>query len=438
MHPFAGCISFRQTEWGPPCDPCERMFMRKLYCAAMLVALFVTSSCGASTPTELSTPDTGFHNLGDGNTDFAFALYGELCSESGDDNIMFSPFCISSALGMAWAGARGETEAAMAAVLGFDADQQAVHNGFRRLFSLVGRELCEPVDDPVVLNMANALWVDGSHPLLDDYTDLVSEYYRAEARNVDFEGDPETQRLSINDWVGERTENRILDLLGPGSVTTATRVVLTSAVYFKGNWRVQFNPDLTRDGTFTTLSGEEVEVPFMSQTQSIPFHRGDGFRAAALPYSDGSFRLILLLPDGDLEEFEQSLDRTTLEAVIDGFQPRDITLVMPPFEFDTDYSLTPVLSAMGMDDAFDASRADFSGFTGDRDLFISAVVHKAYVRVDETGTEAAAATGVVMAMTAMPADPPELFLLNRPFVFLIVDDMSGAVLFMGRVADPSI
>jgi serpin B len=171
---------------------------------------------------------------------------------------------------------------------------------------------------------------------------------------------------------------------------------------------------------------------------NIPFYRGNGFRAVAMQYSDLQSRMIIVFPDGDFLQFQQDLDPEMLEEVVGGMSTREVAVVMPPFEFDTDYSLTPVLGEMGMGDAFDASRADFSGFTGERDLFITAVVHKAFVKVDETGTEAAAATGLIMATTAMPSDPPELFLLDRPFVFLIIDDRSDTVLFMGRVTDPSL
>lgn len=409
--------------------------MKKLFSVLLLSAL--TAACGASRPVESPLPDSGFQDLREANTGFAFELFGRLCRDAGEDNVMFSPFCISSALGMAWAGARGGTEAEMAGVLGFDTSQPAVHNGFSRLFGLIGREGVEPGDDPITLNIANALWVDGNFPLLDDYVNLADEYYGAEARNMDFSGDPDGERLVINDWVAEMTGDRIMDLLGPGTVTTATRVVLTSAVYFLGNWRYQFNPEHTRDGVFTTLSGSEVTVPFMSRTMSIPFYRGSGFRAVAMQYSDLQSRMIILFPDGDFEAFQNSLDPGMLEEVAGGLALREVAVVMPPFEFTTDYSLSTVLSGMGMDDAFDASHADFSGFTGSRDLFISDVVHKAFVKVDETGTEAAAATGVIMATTAMPSDPPELFLLDRPFVFLIMDDRSDTVLFMGRVTDPA-
>lgn len=429
----ACCISFRQSRYLFP--DTGRNDMKKLITVALLSSLI--AACGASRPVENPVPDTGFQDLRDANNSFAFELFGRLCREAGTDNVMFSPFCISSALGMAWGGARGATETGMADVLGFDSLQQAVHNGFSRLFGLISRDGIDPSANPVTLRIANALWVDGNFPLLDDYVNLAGDYYGAEARNIDFAGDPDAGRLVINDWVEEMTSDRIRDLLGPGSVTTATRVVLTSAVYFQGNWRFQFNPDLTRDGVFNTLSGTEVTVPFMSRTMDVPFYRGDGFRAVALQYSDLQSRMIILLPDGGLGEFQNDLDPGVLEEVAGGLAVREVAVVMPPFEFTTDYALSSVLSDMGMEEAFDGSRADFSGFTGSRDLFISEVVHKAFVKVDETGTEAAAATGVIMATTAMPSDPPELFLLDRPFVFLIIDDRSDTVLFMGRVTDPS-
>ncbi len=404
---------------------------------SVVAVLLLLGSCGASRPVERVQPETVVQDLKEGNTEFAFDLFEKLCLESGEDNVMFSPFCISSALGMAWAGARGETESQMAMALGFGDSQSAVHNGFARLFSLIQREQAEPADDPIILNIANALWVQRTFPLLDDYTDLVRESYRAEARNMDFTGAPDAERQTINDWVEDRTAGRITDLLGPGTVNEATRVVLTSAVYFKGNWECEFNRDLTRNGVFTTMAGERIDVPFMHQTGDFQYFRGNGFSVLSLPYSDGNSRMLVFLPEGDVRRFQQEFDRQDLEQALQGLGTREVLLAMPPFEFTASYSLTGPLSELGITDAFSSERADFSGFTGGRDLFISEVVHKAFVKVDETGTEAAAATGLIMATTAMPSDPPLPFILDRPFVFLIMDDISGTVLFMGRVANPA-
>jgi len=407
--------------------------MKRLGYPLMVSLCFASISCARST--NHIVPDTGFHDPGQGNTGFAFALFARLCRDAGEENVMFSPISISSALAMTWAGAGGETGAQMAAVLGFDEDQAGVHGGFSRLLSLLAREGLEQSANPVVLNIANALWVQQSFPLLNDYTDLVRNSYRAEARNMNFMESPDAQRVIINEWVAEKTAQRITDLLGYGSVTGATRVVLTSAVYFLGTWQYEFNRDLTREGTFTTLAGNRVSTPFMHRTGDYPHYQGQGFSALDLRYSDGMCRMILVLPDGAPDP--GLLSPETLRAITSGFQTRKVALAMPSFEFTASCNLAGNLQAMGMEHAFSENLADFSGFTGGRDLFISDVVHKAFVKVDESGTEAAAATGVVMATTAMPADPPVPFVLDRPFIFLIVDDLSETVLFIGRVADPT-
>ncbi len=400
-----------------------------------VAALLTLASCGVSAPNPM--PGADIRPLRESGAQFAVDLYKVVCLESGEENVMLSPFCISSALGMVWAGARGETEAEMAEVLRLRGEPAEIHAGFHRLIGLILREDVEPVDDPVTLNFANALWVERTYPLLDEYTGIVRDSYRAEAENLDFQGDPEGGRAEINRWVEEKTEGLIKDLLAPGSITRATRAVLTSAVYFKGDWMHRFNPEATMPGTFTTFAGDPVEVRFMHRTGDYPFYAGEGCRALSLPYSDGRCRMLVILPDGDLRRFEREFTVETLRRLDEGLAEREVALTMPPFRFNTTYGLVEILSDMGMPLAFDCGAADFSGFSGSRDLFISEVIHKAYVKVDETGTEAAAATGVVMALTAMPADPPERFVLDRPFMFLIVDDLSGAVLFMGRVADPS-
>jgi serpin B len=328
----------------------------------------------------------------------------------------------------------------MAAVLRFDQDQSLVHQGFSRIGSLLDGDEREALCDgePVTLDIANALWVESTFPLSEGFVDLVVGHYGAEARNVDFAGAPETQRLLINDWVSDATADRINDLLGPGTVSEATRVVLTNAVYFKGSWLDEFDADLTRDGSFTNLEGDELTVPMMHRAGDVGYSEGFGCRAVSLPYSDGASSMLLILPDSDFAGFESRFDGEVLAGIVDGLDVEEVILAMPSFEFTASYGLESALSALGMIDAFDPSMADFSGMTGGRDLFVSAVVHKAFIRVDETGTEAAAATGVVMALTAMPSTEPLRFVLDRPFLFVVTDGLTGSVLFMGRVADPSI
>ncbi len=422
--------------------------MHRILTTLAAAAALLPGACGGSGVVEGPVPagdplpditDADLATLSAGNREFALALFGGLCLESGDGNVMFSPYSISSALAMTWAGASGTTAGEMAAVLGFDIDRPLVHSGFRRIGGMLDPEgraaMCE--GDPIELDAANAVWAEAGFPLLDTYVGIVTGCYRAEARNADFSGNPEAQRQTINGWVSEATHGRIEDLLGPGSISADTRMVLTNAVYFKGSWLDEFDPGQTREGSFTTLAGVEKTVPLMHRTDDMDYFDGEGFRAVSLPYSDGASRMVAILPDSGVREFEQRFSTADLTAMTDGFSTREVFLAMPRFECTSSFSLSPVLSGMGMAGAFDPSTADFSGMTGGRDLFVSDVVHKAFVRVDETGTEAAAATGVIMALTAMPQDQPVQFVLDRPFVFLIIDDLTGTVLFMGRMADPT-
>lgn len=375
----------------------------------------------------------------DGNTDFALELFSELTAEEPEGNLFFSPFSVSTALAMTYAGAEGETARQMAHTLHYTLPEDRLHGAFsetlRRLDPAFREEMIYEEFEPLTLEIANAIWVERGFHLSRDYTELVESSYGARAENVDFSGDPEGSRIAINEWVADRTRDRILDLLPPGVIDTLTRVVLTNAVYFKGAWGNQFEEALTRDEDFTTLGGEVVRVPTMHQTERLAHCRARGCTAVRLPYSDWASSMLILLPDGDLGDFERSLDRETLEEITGRLTGGEVALSLPRFEFTSSFSLSETLESMGMTDAFGAE-ADFSGMTGDRDLYISAVIHKAFVKVDETGTEAAAATAVVMGLGCAATEPPFEIRIDRPFVFVLMDDITGSILFMGRVADP--
>jgi serpin B len=253
---------------------------------------------------------------------------------------------------------------------------------------------------------------------------------------LDFENAPEASRVTINDWVSEQTEDRIEDLIPQGVIDALTRLVLTNAIYFNAAWDNPFEPGLTADGTFHLLDGGKVSVPMMRQTKSLGYARDEGVQAVELPYDGQELSMVVLLPDaGEFEAFENTLDAGRVDAIVKDISYRQIALSLPRFEVESDFSLVDALTAMGMPDAFTGA-ADFSGMTGSRDLFIAEVVHKAFVSVDEAGTEAAAATAVVMEKMAMPEEPVEVT-VDRPFVFLIRDLETGVVLFVGRVVDPS-
>jgi len=416
------------------------MRMSKLpmgYLAGALACLMTLAcSAGATVETDLEP------QLVQGNTAFGLDLFAQLAEGSPDGNLFVSPYSISTALAMTWAGAEGSTAEQMAEVLHFDLPEEQVHTLFGAIQTKLGeefrRQYIEGPGDPLTLEVANALWAQERFALLPGYADLVRDSYDAEARNLDFVGDPEGSRQTINAWVEEKTRDRIRDLLPAGSIDAMTRLVITNAVYFKGSWSDPFEEEATSDGEFTLSDGSTVEVPMMHQTERFPYYDAGDCRVLELPYADYSSSMICLLPEGDMAEFEQGLTAERLDDMVSKLSSTEVELTMPSFEFTSSFRLSEVLKDMGMTRAFEPGEADFSGMTGDGDLYISAVIHKAFVKVDEEGTEAAAATAVVMTLTAMqPAEEPVVFSLDRPFLFLIRDKTTGSILFMGRVADPS-
>lgn len=413
--------------------------------ATTLLTLLGCSGTGAavaqSNKKRVTSPDVTPASLADlvsGNSAFAFDLYQVLREEEG--NFFYSPHSISLALAMTYAGARGETEQQMVDVLHFALSQDRLHPAFNGLdLELAGRgEGAEGKNEEGFrLNIVNALWGQEGYGFLPEFLDLLAENYGAGLRLLDFASAPEESRVTINDWVSEQTEDKIKDLIPQGAIGSLTRLVLTNAIYFNAAWNNPFEPDATRDGTFYLLDGGEVTVPMMRQTESFGYAEGEGYQAVELLYDGRELSMVILLPDaGEFEAFEGSLDAERVDAIIEAMTNREVALTMPKFEFDSDFSLSQSLAAMGMQEAFTES-ADFSGMTGNRDLFISDVIHQAFVSVDEAGTEAAAATAVIMAELAMPAEPVEIT-MDHPFIFMIRDIQTGAILFVGRVADPSV
>jgi serpin B len=372
-----------------------------------------------------------------GNSTFAFNLYQALRGEDG--NLFYSPYSISLALAMTYAGARGETGQQMADTLHFTLSQNRLHPAFNSLDIELGKrgEGAEGKDsEGFRLNIVNAIWGQKGFSFLPEFLDVLAENYGAGLRTLDFAGAPEESRLIINDWVSDQTEGRIEDLIPQGLIDILTRLVLTNAIYFNAAWQYPFSEGATVDSQFYLLDGGEVTVPVMSQTESFGYAEGDDYQAVELLYDGGELSMVILLPrEGHFEAFEESLDAQRVSAIISTLDQSQVALTMPKFEFESAFKMRETLMAMGMPVAFTGD-ADFSGMTGGRELFISQVVHKAFVSVDEAGTEAAAATAVIMKVTALPTTPVE-FRVNRPFIFLIRDIETGSLLFMGRVSNPA-
>ena len=376
-------------------------------------------------------------SLVDGDSAFAFELYQSLKEKDG--NLFYSPHSISLALAMTYAGARSETAQQMADTLHFTLPQERLHPAFNSLALELGKrgQGAQGKDgEGFRLNIVNAIWGQDGYNFQPAFLDVLAENYGAGLRILDFIKETEKSRVTINQWVSDQTEDRIKDLIPQGAIDDLTRLVLTNAVYFNAAWQHQFNKNQTEDGQFHLLDGKQVTVPMMKQTESFGFAKGAGYQAIELPYDGNELSMVILLPeDGQFKAFEEDLQTQQVSDIINSLRGSRVDLTMPRFEFDSEFSLKDTLAKMGMPVAFTDS-ADFSGMTGKRELSISNVIHKAFVSVDETGTEAAAATAVIVGVTSAPVEPPVELTIDRPFIFLIRDIETGAIIFVGRVLNP--
>jgi serpin B len=390
-------------------------------------------------------PPRDLSELVDGNTAFAFDLYRLLAEQQEGENLFYSPYSISLALAMTYAGASGETEDQMAHALRFTLLDERLHAAFNALDQelaqrgegVLGKDEADRQHPKGFrLNICNAIWGQDGYTFLDPFLDTLAANYGAGLRVLDFARGPEESRVIINDWIRRQTEGRIEDLIPQGTIDPLTRLVLTNAVYFNADWAYPFEESVTRDGPFTLLDGSRVVVPMMHQIESFGYAEGEGYQAVELPYDGHEMSMVIILPERDrFDEFESSLDGNRVQEIISDLTDREVALKIPSFEFDSRFELGQALEELGMPAAFSGA-ADFSGMTGTKDLFISDVLHKAFVSVDEQGTEAAAATAVVMVEgEEMPADPVAVD-VDHPFLLMIRDIETGTLLFVGRVLNP--
>jgi serpin B len=363
---------------------------------------------------------------------FACDLYRELKREAG--NLTFSPLSISAAMGMAYAGAAESTKAEMRQVLHLPAEDAAAFKGYRSLFAGLDASAKSGGSRWVV---ANALWAQKGMALRPEFARTARESFGAEAGELDFRAAPEPARATMNQWVEKKTEKRIQDLFPQGSIDGQTRLVIANAVYFKGRWEEPFAKEHTRPETFHLGAGAETQAPTMFVSERFRLARIAEARVLELPYKGGQLSMLVLLPDSveGLASLENRLDADSLLTWTSAMDERKVEVHLPRFTSTREFSLARTLAVLGMPSAFDARTADFSGIDGARDLHISLVAHKAFVDVNEEGTEAAAATGVVTTVTSITM--PERFRVDRPFLYLIRDRASGCILFLGRVTDPT-
>jgi serpin B len=365
----------------------------------------------------------------DGNTSFALSLYHAIRDRAG--NLIVSPLSVSTALGMTYGAARGETARQMAEVLAFALPQGRVHAAFHALLASLDAD-----GSSREFALANALWAQEGYGFLEEYLDLIRTQYGALLEEVDFREQAEDARHRINAWVAEKTRDRIEELLARGTVGAGTRLVLVNAIYLLAAWERPFSLDDAVDGAFHLATGETVQVSRMTQTAEFPYACVEDVQLLELPYEGGDLSMLLVLPSPEtaLSAVEASLTPGRLAEWVEALSPTRVTVQLPTFTLRSALSLRDVLAEMGMPLAF-SDAADFSGLTGRPDLCVDDVIHEAFIEVDEQGTEAAAATAVVIRTTAMPFDPV-VFLADRPFLFLLRDRNTGTILFMGRVSDP--
>ena len=373
------------------------------------------------------------------NEAFALSAYHQMTAGAG--NLVFSPASISIALAMTYAGAAGTTASEMAAALHFSLPPERLHPAFDALdlaLASRGQGFKGADGGPMRVDVVNAAWAERTFTFLPAYLDILATSYGAGINLLDFVNAADSSRQTINAWVASQTNDKIQNLLPEGSVDSMTRLVLTNAVYLNAAWQTPFDPTNSYDGgSFTLLDNSTVTTRMMSAgLGNIPAVKGTGFVAAALPYDDERLSLLLVIPDaGTFTAFEAALDQPTLDGIVASLSPQPVALSIPPFKIETEQKLVGLLQGLGMTSAFTPGLADFSGMDGGLDLYISDVIHKAYIAVAEKGTEAAAATAVVIRNAALPSG---LYVTaNRPFLYFLRDEPTSAVLFMGRVVNPN-
>jgi serpin B len=374
---------------------------------------------------------------------FGGDLYSVLAEEAAGGNVVVSPASIVTALAMTYAGAAGPTADEMAKVLHLQLSGDALHQAFNMLDSLLesrswqGRDP-DGNDEGVLVKTANSLWAQKDLAFEKLFLDILAADYGAGVRLVDYKTAAEAARKTINEWVAAQTEDKITDLIPQGALDALTRLVLVNAVYLDATWASQFDKNLTTDGEFTTLGGQIVTTPMMSQSAGLAYAKGDGWQAVELPYARNELAMLMIVPDeARFSEVEGRVTSGLIEEAATSLRTgAEVQLTMPKFEFRTQAGLADALKALGMQKAFDPEAADFSGMTKQEALCISDVIHEAYIAVDEEGTEAAAATAVIMRATAAPLETVQVT-IDRPFLFALRDLDTGAILFLGRVTDPT-
>lgn len=376
---------------------------------------------------EINLSKEDIKNL-DANNKFAFDIYSK--QKSSDNNFFFSPYSISNALAIAYEGAKGQTAEEIQKVFYFSKDSEPRKSAFARIYNQLNK-----ANKSYQLNTANALWVQKDYPILEEYQNATKNNYGASATNLDFINQLEASRLTINNWVENKTNQKIKNIVDPNDLNYLTRLVITNAIYFKGSWEKSFDKKDTYKANFTTEKGDVVAVQMMQKMDKYNYFENEKMQIIELPYKGNELSMLIILSKKNkITEVEKELSVQNLENwKKDIYKEIPVTVSVPRFKFETRQYLNQNLSDLGMPTAFDQIKADFSGITGNRSLYIETIIHQAVVEVNEEGTEAAAATVVGMSLAR---DRP-VFMADHPFIFIIQDKQTGTILFMGKVNDPS-
>ena len=365
------------------------------------------------------------------NLAFSLDLYGKV--RDGEGNIVFSPYSIQEALSLAAVGAKGETAVQMQSTLRTQTATGEVPS----------RELAEKIEairakGEVIINVANALWLSKEYQFLDTFLKIAKDSFHSELNYADFINAAESARLEINKWVAEKTHDKIKDLIGAGALTPATRLVIVNAIYLKALWETEFEKNSTRDKDFWVTATTSAVVPTMNRTAHFEYAESDAMQLLSLPYKGRDISMLIFLPKNraGLPAFEKRVTPKLVTELVGNLTSKEVMVALPKFKARLNLSLVKILGALGMVDAFNPDKADFSGMDGTRKLYVSEVVHQAFIETDEKGTEAAAATALIMRAGSVRLDKPIEFIADHPFIFAIRENSSGNVLFIGRVVDP--
>lgn len=408
-----------------------------------------TFSCGGSSSVEepsfeitkseitRATPIVAPANLSkavEGNNEFTLELYKKAVAVDADKNLSLSPLSVSLALAMTYAGANGVTAIEMKDALHFDLPPAQLHPALNALDLALesrGKNAKGADGKPFRLKIANSVWGQSGHSFEQPYLDTIALNYGAGLNLLDFESDSEGSRKTINQWVEQKTENRIQDLIPEGSITAATKFVLTNAIYFNAAWTTPFEKENTGELDFNNIDMSTSKTMFMqSYGEEFNYAKLDGFEALEMKYEGDEVSMILISPD-DLTQFEAKLDLQLLESIDNAFMKKSINVKLPKFENKSSHSIGELMRELGMKTAFLPS-ADFAGISKMGGLYISEIIQKTFVKIDEKGTEAAAATAVILKNASAPPET-QILQFDQPFLYLIRDIETKSILFIGRV-----